>query len=393
VTRKITAALLAACMSLTLSGCGLGDIPNSNYLSMNYIPLENIRLVQCLGIDKSDGVYDVSLCSKCGITNKDNCDRTISAESIAAAYNMIERFTPGAEVYYGQTDAVILGEKTARDGIEEYIDLIERDVDLRGTATVVILRGADAKELFAKSEGGSITLGDALRVLLPELNYQGIGFMTSVKYVASNLAESGVSLCVAMEISPQDVPIIGNEQDAEVRVPIPAGFAVISEGRVQGFLDDSESRGTCYLLGQKGSPVEIVEVEDSKISAQVNSGNVKLRPVWENSELKRLDIIIKASGVILEMDNPLEIMDRDILNKINEAVGRVIMEHMTGAIQASRALNAEFLNISCRLSSMNPIKFSAIADDWAAVWRELPITLSADISLDHIFNISDPQSF
>ncbi|WP_041667350.1 Ger(x)C family spore germination protein [Acetohalobium arabaticum] len=61
--------------------------------------------------------------------------------------------TVGRQPFYSHSEVVIIGEELARQGIKPYIDLFNRDPELRRRSYIAIARGEEAEKILQSSHG------------------------------------------------------------------------------------------------------------------------------------------------------------------------------------------------------------------------------------------------
>ena len=107
--RAQTLALLLAA-GLLCSGCSSGTI------SSNYRPVEDLTLVQTIGVDRApEGVCLSASTGRVG-ENEPPQRMTQTGETVLAALDRLQDRTPNAELFYAQTSYLLLGEEAAAAG-------------------------------------------------------------------------------------------------------------------------------------------------------------------------------------------------------------------------------------------------------------------------------------
>ena len=106
--RRALALLLAA--GMLCSGCSTGAI------SSNYRPVEDLELIQTIGVDRApEGVCLSAATGKAGEGEAPK-RMTQSGVSMLAALDQLQDRTPSAELFYAQTSYLLLGEEAAAAG-------------------------------------------------------------------------------------------------------------------------------------------------------------------------------------------------------------------------------------------------------------------------------------
>ena len=137
--RRTLALLLAA--GMLCSGCSTGAI------SSNYRAVEDLKLIQTIGVDRApEGVCLSAATGKAG-ENEAPKRMTQSGVSMLAALGQLQDRTPSAGLFYAQTSYLLLGEEAAAaGGLTPLLDFIARDPDMRLSAPLFIVRGGTAQQ-------------------------------------------------------------------------------------------------------------------------------------------------------------------------------------------------------------------------------------------------------
>ena len=108
--RRALALLLAA--GMLCSGCSTGAI------SSNYRPVEDLALIQTIGVDRAPEGVCLSAATGKACENEAPKRMTQSGVSMLAALNQLQDRTPSAGLFYAQTSYLLLGEEAGAGRIK-----------------------------------------------------------------------------------------------------------------------------------------------------------------------------------------------------------------------------------------------------------------------------------
>lgn len=165
--RAQTLALLLA-VGLLCSGCANGAI------SSNYRPVENLTLIQTIGVDRApEGVCLSASTGRAG-ENKPPQRMTQTGETVLAALDRLQDRTPNAELFYAQTSYLLLGEEAAAAGeLTPLLDFIARNPDMRLSAPLFLVRGAAAQQAVMDTGDDRTDVTEALTALQKDTALSG----------------------------------------------------------------------------------------------------------------------------------------------------------------------------------------------------------------------------
>lgn len=180
--RAQTLALLLAA-GLLCSGCASGAI------SSNYRPVEDLMLVQTIGVDRApEGVCLSASTGRAG-ENEPPQRMTQTGETVLAALDRLQDRTPNAELFYAQTSYLLLGEEAAAAGeLAPLLDFIARNPDMRLSAPLFLVRGATAQQAVMDTGDDKTDVTEALTALQKDTALSGASHAFSCADIARALA-------------------------------------------------------------------------------------------------------------------------------------------------------------------------------------------------------------
>lgn len=164
--RRALALLLAA--GMLCSECSTGAI------SSNYRPVEDLELIQTIGVDLVP--EGVCLSAATGKAGEDEAPKrmTQAGVSMLSALDQLQDRTPSAELFYAQTSYLLLGEEAAAaGGLTPLLDFIARDPDMRLSAPLFIVRGGTAQQAVMETGDDKTDVTEALAALEKDITLDG----------------------------------------------------------------------------------------------------------------------------------------------------------------------------------------------------------------------------
>ena len=149
---EIFKALLVLALALSgLSGC-------SRALLGNYRNIEELQVIQTLGLDGREGGVFVSFSTGRDASGREVVRMGAEGESISGAMQTLQGYSVSGELFFSNTGYILLGEEAARDA-GSCLDYIERASEIRLDTPLFVVRGAEAGPLVTAGGGedGDIT--------------------------------------------------------------------------------------------------------------------------------------------------------------------------------------------------------------------------------------------
>ena len=117
-----------------------------------------------------------------------------NAESLATAANSLQDYAAGQELFYAHTQYFLFGQAAAEQGIERYLDYIERSTTLPMGISLFVVRGEKAETLMTRSGDGQYDTGQSLTALKDVVNRRGDNHIFTCADTARALSENGAAL-------------------------------------------------------------------------------------------------------------------------------------------------------------------------------------------------------
>lgn len=305
---------------LLCSGC-------QDSIYANYRDIEQLRPVQTLGLDADadTGAVTVSVSAGEGRDEKAPAVLCQSGGSIETALVQLQNAFPEAQPYYAHVQFILFGREAAAQGMEPWLDWLERSPRMRLDSTAFVVRDeAAALILSAASETGGT--GEKLTSLAAELQTLGEGYALSVRTLAAELAEDGCGLCGAIRCADESASIRFDD-GASI---MPAGFAVFRDGRLCRFIEQESAAAVLLLLDRPdGARVALDDGEGGHMTMALGAGHTK---VSYDGSLAQVSCRVEAS--LLETDGGTPDMEHIAAllgDKLTRQLGDILaLEHTLG---------------------------------------------------------------
>ena len=355
-------------LTLALAGCGLHAQARE---------VDRLLVVQAMGIDAGAEGVRLTLSAPSGPASGSAPVRLEGrGAGVAEALERIRAGVSEEELFCAHIGHLLIGEETAWRGIGPCLDYLCRTNDLRLSVPLCILRGGDAREALLGVGNESYGACDALDSVDGDLRERGDGRSTPAAELLRDLAryDSALVCAVSLEASAE-----ADRSAAASKRPltlVPAGYAVLKDGRLVGFLDREQAVGVGLLKGESGLCEITVSGQDGlPVTLTLTGGSCRTEPRFDESgALTSLAVQVEATARLAE--SAAGDSARDYLQMMLE---RALSERIRQVLRFSQSRNADFLGLAGRLSRGEP---RLTAEAFAARWPSLPFTVIVHASLE-----------
>ena len=368
----------AAALALSLlSGCSLGRGVYSNYR-----PLEELQLVETLGLD-ADG--DGLLLSACAPPDASGGGAVLSARAAALAPGLeaLQDRAVRGQLFFAHTQYLVLGQGYAEAGVGALFDYVERDIHTRMGTGLFVVRDGTAAALVTGA-GGDWDVSGVLASVRRETAARGDSHVFDLRETAVDLSEYGAALICALRI----VSSAGGVYDVEPGLAaVPAGFGVLKDGRLIGFLDGREALAASLLRGTLGAVVvSVPDGSGGSVSVEVRCSRPEMRCSRTAEGGLLLEIAAKPEAVIAAADGGADVTDARALAAMTAALNEKVSDALAQTVSRAQAMDADFLAL-CRALRLEGVDPAALPADWL---RTLTVRVTADTTLTRSYDMGAP---
>ena len=376
--RRTRALALLLVAGLLCSGCGSGAI------STNYRPVEDLMLIQTIGVDRAPEGVCLSASTGRAVENEPPKRMTQTGETMLAALGQLQDRTPNAELFYAQTSYLLLGEEAAAAGeLTPLLDFIARNPDMRLSAPLFLVRGT-AQQAVMDTGDDRTDVTEALTALEKDTALSGMSHAFSCADIARALAGSGCAAVGAVAC------VRTPESEGGTLTLVPAGYAIFRGGDYLGCIAPETARGASMLLGVvTNGDIAVRDGDGSTVMLTLDACRTAIRPVWDGGTLACVDVTLRLRAGISELRTPRRITTRAYQQSLNAALAACVGGWVRDAIAASQALEADFLGVGQAVAVRSGHRWAAVRDGWAELWPDVPVRVTVAADVGRTYDLRD----
>lgn len=403
--KKLLCMLLALAMLPALSGCGS--------IYSNYQQLESLLVIQAMGIDKTPAGVDITLASAPNSARGESpAILSGGGESISQALERIKIRSNEQALFYSHIRSIVIGDETARAGIEDYLSYICRSPYVRVNLPIYIMKNSSAKEVMESAGSSSTGISELLLAIEENLGSGGGERVVSAAEILRDDRRFGSALICALELgeasdsreseestSGEDAGSPGQEQsspedsgsDEAPLTAAVAGYAIIKDGHLCGFIDREKAVGVGFIKNHVDiSPVVVRDQQGRPVTLEISNGGAEIEPLWaDDGSLLGIDVSANVRAAITETSAGDAVGTPQYTDFITSRLESEISRRISAVLQQSRELQADFLGLAGIIELAAPEKFSAMPRSFVACLPELELQITVSGTLSHTNDIKD----
>lgn len=368
--------MLIAALSLLLSGC------DKIGMYSEFHEPDELIVISTVGVDYADGKVTVTAETGTGLDGTPPTIFKETAGTLVEAINAIQNGFISNEAYFAQTDKILIGEDAATQIFDEIMDYIARDVSMRISADIFIVKNGTAQKLIEHTAGDDVSASDLLSAISVKSGALEIGTVYACSEVITGLMKEGKALAMAIKES----PVIEISDEKEKSGILPAGAALVKDGKLYSFFPQEDTAGIMILKN---------ELTTGLVSVPLPNGGAVLRIInittkFETDDLEeKLKIKISSRMSVVETTGNIRLSEEAAIAMLEKRASEQLTEYVKRALVAAQAEKTEFFGIGKKIEIKNPQRFSAVKERWDEVFSDLEITIEADTTILNTYDIEN----
>lgn len=384
---KWTKIILFVVIILVLMGWGKYIIPTR-------LEISDVQVVGVIGMD-SDAERGVSFSvlyepPKGEEEESEEKYLVSSANSFASTVRGIQHCED--KIFIGShVKDILLGEKLAQDNLAHAMEFIGKNDEYRLDSKVYVAKEMAASEVFEEGIESGYNLSDRIENLsLTKKGYMNIRTVEVLDVLKMLLSDekNGVIPCVQVvkngDEQLADYKITGVEEE-ENRIEL-AGYAVISDGKLVGYLGYEESMGYDYIKNLINEESITLNTTNGVIGVSLIGSHSKIKFDFDKDALTKVKIMVDTRNSILETATGENIFNSNV-KEIESMENELLKDIIEKTIYYAQSTNIDFIDIGKSLSLSHPYKWRKIKENWKNIFPAVPIEVEVNSRIQEEYGI------
>lgn len=373
VKRYNKIAVVCICISL-LTGC------------WDYRDIDRKSIVQSVGVDAVDDKIEFS-----GEITKITKikDESQQSSQLKGVYRLLSYGKNYEEaridhdainpypLFLGAIRVVAFGTNYAKQGIEPYLNRLNKFYDYRKTVLIVVTRERP-KELFSMKSDRDISIGFLIEDMLSSLKSQSMALYPSIGELLSDISFGNIGYML---------PYIGIEYGAVKYL----GLAVMNDSKLVGVMKIEDTDGVLYLLAKHPFLTEVIELnrhENNRYSLDVEVKKRKIKTEYINDKVV-INVDLNSAAGLQYQYHTHSLSDKDI-KQIENIVSSKIKNDILKAFKRSQTeFKCDIFGFAKYFRADNPKIYDEI--DWKDEYLNADINVNVKTKIKNL-GLIDPNA-
>jgi Ger(x)C family germination protein len=302
----------------------------------------------------------------------------ISANNTFEAVSEFTHMETG-RLYIAHTQVIVIGREMAERGIAPYMDYFIRSRETRPTIRIAISETAARDVLDVKPAKALLPASDIAKLMEAQTINSHSKETNMLDYI--NAMQSSTTSMLA--------PIIKIEENADKKRIYVSGMAVFKRDRMVGELNEEETRGVLWVLGEVQNAVIGIGISGGIASINVLSARSDISPVVSDGKVT-MKISVSVISELLEQTCEENLATQENFKKLQKLAGEAICREIGLAYYKAAALDADVFGFGDMIHKHYNEYWSGMEPDWDILFPEITLDIKADVSIVSAGTIEKP---
>lgn len=358
--------------------------------------LNKMGIVVAIAIDKENETGDILLTSQVirpGALAKEGTRKEAAVEMITTkGKTLFEAIRNTTQIFdrinfYAHTKVIVINEELAKEGVTQFLDFLVRGKELRGYTWLCVARNTDAKEIIGVQEGIDSIQGIYLKDMIDNSRYHNKATAASVIDFYRKALKEGVNPItgVFQILDTENAPVEGKTSQ-KVKF---SGTAVFIKDKLVGYLNDKETQGLNWILGEvQGAAIALPSLLDKEkfMSIEIKKLKSKIEPKVVKNEISfvikiQVDASLVEEQGMKKLISPKEMLD--YIERVEELAAQIIKEEVIVTMdKVQKTLKSDILGFGSTLNRKYPQQFNAVKDRWnEVIFPQVDYEVNVDVNI------------
>ncbi len=289
-------------------------------------------------------------------------------ETLRSAIHITNR-----RLYVAQNQVLIISKEIAGQGIAKYLDYFFRDHETRYDVSLIISDGKAGDILNVASHLESLPAQDLSKLIERQVDDAHAPQCTMFSFVKDyKIPYKSMLVPIVRIVQPED----SEEQSPFLYV---AGSAVFKDDKMVAQLDENQTRGALWILGQVQNGVIALDYEGENVAIEILDGSGDFRAKYTDGKIK-VKASVKMTGVLGELQGSRTV-DPSVMDGLKKACANAIGDKIRSAFREIQKNKADVLGIAESFYRYHYNTWKTIADEFDTLYENADFEVEVETEL------------
>ena len=194
-------------LSLLITMCALPALSGCSSIYSNYREIQQLMVVQTMGIDREKGGVQVSMAAAAEASGGGPRRMSAQGSTITAAIDRAYKLSYEEEIFFSHVNHLLVGEAAAEEGLDAFLDYVSQSPTMRIDIPLYIVRGGTANQAVMEVGDSSKGISEVMQTVHESFASPSNSRVFTVADTINSLLRYGSALVCAVECVPSSESI------------------------------------------------------------------------------------------------------------------------------------------------------------------------------------------
>lgn len=271
------------------------------------------------------------------------------------------------KLFFPHNQIIIFGEDLAKKGIKDYLDLLMRDYEFRETNWIIVSEGKAQDILDTKTRVNNIS-AFFIRDLITGRKFSSQAMAINIKDLARKITSKSTAPIASY--------IYLENTGQEKRLNLSRTAVFDNNMNMVGTLNNYESRGLLWVLGEVKSGIIVVESPNGKGNYSLEIPKVKSKIIPEFKDGKpTITVRVKESSNLGETSCLEDLTKPEVWELMDSLQNEAIHQEISIALNKAQELKADIFGFGEAFHKKYPRLWNEMEPNWQEIFTSLEVNI------------------
>lgn len=351
--------------------------------------LKELGLVGAVSIDTEDDkvklTYEVILPKKLEAKGTDDKSAIFLDSEGNSIFDAIRNVTLkfDKKLYWSHTNVIFLSEDCAKDGLQNYMDMFNREHDLRQYIHLLIVKDMPASEIMNNEWQEGTIPSRYIESISEDYIQTGKTTTTEILDFLKAYYTQGIEPVIGSIVvvdkpgnKSEDGSKEKSEDDKENKLPSLEGLYVFKDDKLLGYLDGVQTKGYNLLTNKMKSGVIVSKSPDNegKSSLKIQNSSSDIKVKLEEGKFQG-NVSLEVRGVISEESGKEDITKFEVIKTLEKLFSETLKLQIEDCIKQVQKYGSDVFGFGRALHIKNPDEWKKVKDNWNEIFSDMEINV------------------
>ncbi len=296
------------------------------------------------------------------------------------------------KIFYPHMKCYIIGEALAKKGLTNYIDMLQRDHELRRTITIIIAKDTTAAEIMGIKGGIESTPGDYISKLLSLRESNGRVIAESVSDFLKAYYSKGTVPVIGVLSKTPKVQLTGVGKSESKFELSGEGAAVILDGKLKGYLDGTETQALSFITNKFKAGIETFGNSSGKgfTTYEIEKSKAKSTVELKGNQIN-IKVKLSCTGRLQEETDTYNLEDLNTIKKLEVAASKKIENDCKNTIlRVQSDYKADIFGFGNIVHRKYPEEWKSMQNHWNDLFSQANVEIHVESKIITTGLVTDP---